>query len=469
MPAGKQEIDVAVFVLDKNGKALMPCAEKRARLLLERGRAHVHRVVPFVIRLVDRQAATCEFQPLRLKLNPGSKVTGLALVRDAEGGAAVLNLFELAHRGRQISEALTARRNMRRRRRGANLRYRAPRFLNRGNKGKGWLAPSLQHRVVTVLTWVKRLTRWAPVSAGTMLHRFAPQALENPEIEGVEYQQGKLAGYEVREYLLEKWGRKCAYCGAEHTPLQVEHIHPKARGGSNRVSNLTLSCHACNQAKGAQDVREFLAHQQERLKRILAQAKAPLKDAAAVNSTRWALLNELRATGLPVEISSGGRIKWNRAQFGIPKAHALDAACAGAVQTVEGWQRPTLTIKAMGRGSYARTRLDRFGFPRGVLTRQKRHFGFQTGDRVVATVPKGKKAGIHAGRVAVRTSGSFNIQTAQGIVQSIGHKYCRLVQRGDGYGYSFIAQQRKESENRGRVAHAALSLPGLNAGVSRIN
>ena len=147
---------MAVFVLDNQGKALMPCTEKRARLLLARGRARVHRLVPLVIRLVDRQAASCAVQPLRLKLDPGSKTTGLALVRDAEviepqsgevqTAAIVLNLMELVHRGKQISEALTARCQMRRRRRG-NLRYRAARFLNRGNQKSGWLAPSLQHRI----------------------------------------------------------------------------------------------------------------------------------------------------------------------------------------------------------------------------------------------------------------------------------------------------------------------------------
>ena len=115
---------MAVFVLDNQGKALMPCTERRARLLLARGRARVHRLVPMVIRIVDRHATFCAFQPLRLKLDPGSKTTGLALVRDAEvvnhqtgevqTSAVVLNLMELIHRGRQISEALTARRQMRR-------------------------------------------------------------------------------------------------------------------------------------------------------------------------------------------------------------------------------------------------------------------------------------------------------------------------------------------------------------------
>jgi hypothetical protein len=101
----------------------------------------VHRLVPFVIRLVERKVADCALQPLRLKLDPGSKATGLALVRDTEHveaetggiqrGACVLNLFELVHRGKRISEALSAGRQMRRRCRGANLRYRAPRLCGR--------------------------------------------------------------------------------------------------------------------------------------------------------------------------------------------------------------------------------------------------------------------------------------------------------------------------------------------------
>ena len=107
---------MAVFVLDRSGRPLMPCTEKRARLLLERGRACVHLVMPFTIRIVDLKAENCAFQALRVKLNPGSKTTGMALVREtAQNGVVVVNLFELVHRGRQISEALTARRGHRRR------------------------------------------------------------------------------------------------------------------------------------------------------------------------------------------------------------------------------------------------------------------------------------------------------------------------------------------------------------------
>lgn len=440
---------MSVFVLDRSGRPLMPCTEKRARLLLERGRARVHRLIPFVIRLVDRQVEDSEFQPLRLKLDPGSKTTGLALVRDTETvdtatgdiqrGAAVLSLLELVHRGRQISEALTARRQMRRRRRN-QLRHRAPRFLNRGNKNSGWLAPSLQHRVDTCMALVERIRRWAPVQAiSSELVRFDMQALQNPEISGIEYQQGTLFGYEVREYLLEKWGRQCAYCDAKDVPLQIEHIHPKAQGGSNRASNLTLACRCCNQKKAARSVQDFLAKDKKRLAHILAHAKAPLRDAAAVNSTRWALAKALQATGLPVELASGGQTKFNRCTLGIPKTHALDAVCVGKVEFTQQWQQPTLLIKATGRGSYQRTRLNKFGFPRGYLMRQKQVHGFGTGDMVRAVVPSGVKAGVHVGRVAVRATGSFNIQSYRDgkstVVQGISHKHCRVIQRGDGYGY----------------------------------
>lgn len=232
---------MSVFVLDRSGKPLMPCSEKRASTLLESGRARVHRLHPFVIRLTDRMQADSALQPQRIKLDPGSKTTGLALVRDA----------------------------------------------------------------------------------------------------------------------------------------------------------------------------------------------------ATANATRWALANALKATDLPVELASGGLTKFNHMRHGIEKTHAWDAVCVGQVDALRTSNALTMSIKATGRGSYQRTRLDKFGFPRGYLTRQKRIQGFRTGDMVTAIVPGGKKMGTHSGRVAVRESGYFNIQTANAVVQGIGHKHCRLMQRNDGYGYFF--------------------------------
>jgi len=118
---------MAVLVLDRQKKPLMPCSEKRARLLLARRRAVVVRVYPFTLRLKDRAGGAV--QKVVLKIDPGSKETGMAVSRISAQGEHVLCLIELIHRGRQISKALV---------------------------------------------------------------RFDLQQMENPEIIGVEYQQGTL-------------------------------------------------------------------------------------------------------------------------------------------------------------------------------------------------------------------------------------------------------------------------------------
>ena len=153
----------------------------------------------------------------------------------------------------------------------------------------------------------------------------------------------------------------------------------------------------------------------------------------------------MRRTGLPVTGHSGGRTKFNRTRLGIPKSHALDAACVGEMPALKGWRQPVLAIRAMGRGAYARTRVNRSGFPVGHLMAAKSVRGFRTGDIVRATVPSGKKRGVHVGRVAVRRTGSFNVQTARGTVQGISHPLPRrparrrlrirprdVTERGDG-------------------------------------
>ena len=426
-----------VFVLARNGKPLIPCKASRARILLNKGRAKVHKLYPFTIRLVDRTEG--ETQPVALKLDPGAKVTGMAIVRQDPHDPSrqtVLHLAEIAHRSQTIRKHMTQRAMFRRRRRTTNLRYRAPRFDNRTRR-EGWLPPSLQTRVENVTSLVRRYRAVAPISSISVeAVRFDMQQMENPEISGIEYQQGTLAGYECREYLLEKWGRKCAYCDAENVPLEIEHIHPKGRRGSDRISNLTLACRPCNEAKGCQPVELFLASKPEKLTRILAQSQKPLDAAAAVNSTRTALVRKLRETGLRLYTGSGGQTKFNRQTLGLPKTHALDAACVGAVSGLEAWNVQTLRIKATGRGSYQRTRLDSQGFPRSYLTRSKTVHGFRTGDLVRAIVPSGKNAGTHTGRVAVRASGSFNIQTGSDTIQGINWKRCRRAMPDDGYTYT---------------------------------
>ncbi len=430
-----------VFVLDRHHSPLMPCTPARARGLLRQGRAVVHRHTPFVIRLRDRTAADSEVPGVEIGIDPGSRHTGLALFRTAEekNGTTRHGLFalELAHRGGQIRDRLTARAALRRGRRSRNTRHRAPRFLNR-TRPTGWLAPSLRHRVDTTTSWTTRLARWAPVSAVHVERTaFDTHAISaGRPLHAVEYQQGTLQGAEVREYLLAQWNPTCAYCGATGLPLNIDHIHPRSRGGSDRLSNLTLACIPCNEGKSNRPVEDFLAQRPELLARMLGPAKAPLRDAAAMNATRHALAGALEGEHRDVRSSSGGRTKWNRRRTAMPKSHTLDALCVGVMAAVLRYPSTVLAVTATGRGTYRRTSPDRYGFPRLTRPRGKRQHGYATGDLVQATVPTGRKQGVHRGRVAVRATGSFNIRTPAGLVQGIHHRHVRLLQRADGYAYA---------------------------------
>src|SRR6266568_8244574 len=422
-----------VFVLDTTKRPLNPVHPGSARKSLSSGQAAVFRRYPFT--LILKRAVTSEVQPLRLKIDPGAKTTGLAIVNDASG--EVVWAAELAHRGQAIQAALKSRRAVRRSRRQRKTRFRKPRFANRRCKEE-WFSPSQTSRVANIITWTRRLIGYSPIAALSQeLVRFDTQAMQNPEISGVEYQQGTLQGYETREYLLEKWGRRCAYCGAQDVPLQVEHLVSRARGGTNRVSNLTLACEPCNVKKGTRDLREVLQDKPEVLARLLAQAKAPLKNATAVNAIRWELYRRLQAIGLPVEVGTGGRTKYNRLARGLEKTHWIDAACVGAStpETVDATCVSPLHITATGSGKRQMCRMDTYGFPRTSAKQAKRVKGFQTGDMVCAVVTSGKKAGTYVGRVAIRASGSFTITTKQGTIQGIGYRFCRVIHRCDGYHY----------------------------------
>jgi 5-methylcytosine-specific restriction endonuclease McrA len=421
-----------IFVVDVEKRPLAPIHPGLARQLLKQKKAAIYRQFPFTLILKESRSDTT-VPNLTIKIDPGSKTTGFAILN----GAKVIWAAELTHRGQVIKDALLSRRQLRRGRRNRHTRYRQTRFLNR-TRPQGWLAPSLQHRVETTLTWADKLIKFAPIGSIIQeLVRFDLQQFENPEISGVEYQQGELVGYEVREYLLNKWNRKCAYCGAEKVPLQVEHIHPKAKGGSNRISNLCLACDPCNKKKGIQDIEQFLAKKPDVLKRIKAQVKRPLKDAAAVNSTRWALFNRLKETGLPVSTGSGGQTKFNRTRLGLPKSHWLDAACVGQVEELDVLSSQPLLIKAGGHGTRQMCGTDKFGFPTRHKSRRQIHKGFQTGDIVSATVTTGKKVGSYVGRVLCRASGSFDIATTTGRVAGISYKYCKPIHKKDGYSYGF--------------------------------
>ena len=234
-----------VFVLNKHGQPLMPCSPAKARLLLKEKKAIVKRRTPFTIQLT---IATGEAkQPVTLGVDAGYKHIGLsATTKKAELNASQVELRQ------DITDLLSARLALRRPRRSRKTRYRAPRFDNRvASKRKGWLAPSVEKRITAHMSRVETVMRLLPVTAITVATAaFDIQKIKNPDVEGIDYQQGEQLGFwNVREYVLFRDGHVCQHCrGKSKDPvLNVHHIESRRTGG-DAPNNLITLCETCHKA-----------------------------------------------------------------------------------------------------------------------------------------------------------------------------------------------------------------------------
>ncbi|WP_084046068.1 RRXRR domain-containing protein [Deinococcus hopiensis] len=153
-----------VFVLNSDRTPRMPCTPKRARKMLEGGKAAVFRRFPFIS---PKAETGKQPQPLTLKLGPGRLAAGMPLVLGGKTGKQCIWGPELIHRGPAVKQSLIARRALRASRRSRTLRHRPAEFLNR-TKPEGWLPPSLMRRVLTTGSWAKRLDRFTPLDAFSM-------------------------------------------------------------------------------------------------------------------------------------------------------------------------------------------------------------------------------------------------------------------------------------------------------------
>ena len=334
-----------VFVLSQEGKSLMPTTPQRARRWLKEKRARVVRKEPFTLRL--RFATREHVQPVNVGVDTGSKVVGIAATTNGE----VVFQAEVYLRD-DIAEKLVQRRHYRRNRRSQKTRYRPARYANR-RRPDGWLTPSIRSKCDATTKVVRFLLSFLPVSQVSIeIAGFDTQKMQTPEIAGRSYQQGELFGYLLREYLLHKWQRTCAYCGNKDVPLQLEHIVPKSRGGSSRVFNLTLACKACNRRKGVQTAEEFGYPE------IQAQARVSLRDAAHVSSLKTAVVQQVQALFRDDQVHTtfGYETKYKRIQvLGLPKSHCNDAvAIACQIGEVVKPLETVYHIRCLPRGQYQR-------------------------------------------------------------------------------------------------------------------
>jgi hypothetical protein len=323
-----------VFVLSHSGTPLMPTTPRRARVVTRE---------PFTIQL--RFETTTYTQPVTVGVDTGSQTVGIA----ASANWEVVFQAEMRLRT-DISGKLMQRRQYRRTRRSRKIRYRAARWANR-RRSSGWLPPSLRAKAEATVKAVRFVARVLPIrQINVEIGSFDTQKMQNPEISGVSYQQGQLAGYLLREYLLAKWQRQCAYCKTSGVPLQVEHLMPKSRGGSDRASNLVIACNSCNKGKGSRTAEEFGYPE------IQAQACVPLKDAAHVSSIKTAVVKLLAQQfgSERVAVRYGYETKYQRIQvLNLPKSHANDAvAIACAIGEVVKPLTVVYQLRCVPRGNY---------------------------------------------------------------------------------------------------------------------
>jgi len=402
----KQDLRVPVYVLNMRGQPLMPTTPRRAKLLLKEGKVTVKERCPFTIQL--KYATGENTQPIKLGVDIGFKNLGFSAKTDTlEVISGTVSLRQ------DVSKKIEERRRYRRTRR-ARLGYRPPRFNNR-KRPEGWLTPSIQHRLDSHIRLVNKLETLLPITFKKVeVANFDAHKMQNPEITGVAYQHGTLQGYEVREYLLDKWKRQCAYCGKKDVPVQVEHIIPKSRGGTDRVSNLTLACKTCNVKKGNQTAEEFgYPH-------IQKQAKKTLKATACLNNVRWRVVEQLGA-----EHTYGYATKYQRNKLGLEKSHVNDAfVIAGG--TNQERCRPYQVIQVRRNNRAIQT--NRKGFTPSI---RKQRYQLQPHDLVTYDGKLYKVKGVFNYGKWVRLSGS------NGAVVNTNIKNVELLKYGKGLVFTF--------------------------------
>lgn len=227
-----------VFVVDKNGKPLLPTHPARARMLLRNGKASVERILPFTIRL-DRVVEN-PTGSLKAKVTDGSKRVGIALVNEFIGEVVFRGTILLRQ---NVSRLITLRREYRRNRRYRKVRHRKARFSNRKQLMP---PPSIRQKKEAIFRVLKDLAKIAPISGvDAGLHSFDISSIAaGRKLYGDEYTKSPYEGKTTREKVLNRDGRECVLCGSE-TNLQRHHVIFRSRGGTDTPQNQVTLCKKC--------------------------------------------------------------------------------------------------------------------------------------------------------------------------------------------------------------------------------
>ena len=401
-----------VYVLNKQGQPLMPTKNHaKVRVLLKQQKANVVNKCPFTIQLA--YDSTNYTQNMTLGIDAGSKHIGLSATTKEK----VLYEAEVELRN-DIVDLLSTKRQNRRSRRSRNTRYRKPRFLNRvKSKNKGWLAPSIEHKIQSHLKVVEKVHSILPISRIVVeTASFDIQRIKNPDIQGVDYQQGEqLDFFNTREYVLFRDGHICQCCKGKSKDkvLNVHHIESRKVGG-DAPNNLITLCETCHKKYHRGEITI-----PKTIKRGMV-----FKDATFMGIMRWAFYNRLKELYPNVSMTYGYITKNTRIVSGLPKEHCVDARCISGnpLSVSDGTYYYQKKVRCHNRQIHKNTILKG-----GVRKRNQAPYevkGFRLYDKILY---QGREYYIF-GR---RSSGFFDIRTLDGKKEnngSISYKKLKLLE-----------------------------------------
>lgn len=317
-----------VYVLDKDGKPLMPTERHgKVRRLLRDGKAHAVRLQPFTIQL-DYESTTYK-QEVSLGIDAGSVHIGVSATTEKKELFAAEVILRT-----DIVKKLSGRLEMRRTRRNRKTRYRKPRFDNRRRK-EGWLAPSIRNKVNSHLNVIRLVHSLLPITKTTIeVVQFDVQKIKNDAIQGVEYQHGEQMGFwNVREYVLARDGHKCQHCKGKSGDkvLNVHHLESRKTGG-NASNNFITLCETCHKAYHRGEFE------------LKAKRDTSLRDAAVMNIMRWSVYEQAKVEFGNIRMTYSYITKHTRIENGVEKSHCADAFCISR------------NVKAVRLGSYLKCR-----------------------------------------------------------------------------------------------------------------
>lgn len=406
-----------VYVQNSNGQPLMPTENHaKVRILLKQNKAVVVKRCPFTIKLTYK--STNYTQPVTLGVDAGSKHIGIsATTEDKEIYASDVELRN------DIVKLLSNRRECRHSRRNRKTRYRKARFNNR-KRGRGWLAPSIREKISTHLKVVDDVCKLVPVTKIIVeTASFDIQKIKNPDIEGVDYQQGEQLGFwNVREYVLCRDGHVCQCCkGKSKDPvLNVHHIESRKTGG-NAPNNLITLCETCH--KG---YHKGIVKLPDEIKRGMK-----FNDAAFMGIMRWAFYDELKKHYPDVSLTYGYLTKNTRIRNGLPKEHYVDARCISGHPLAKPLGEVFYTKKVRCHNR----QIHKCGILKGGVRKRNQSAyivkGFRLYDKVKT---KGREWYIHG----KRTNGAFVLKCLNGSRLEIAPSKIRFISQQ----HNFITERR---------------------------